>query len=73
MIVKLRAYTTDQCPICPWDEIIGPEAVGKNYIVQGINQISYEGIVYNIYVLERINSFDPGPGLYWPTFAATAV
>lgn len=73
MTVKLKAYTTEQCPVCPWDEIIGPEAVGKNYIVQGINQIPYDGVVYNIYVLSRINGSDPGPGLYWPTFAATTV
>lgn len=73
MLVKLRVYTTEKCPVYPWDEIIGPEAVGKNYTVLGINSIPYEGIVYNLYVLERINESDPGPGLYWPTFAAIVV
>lgn len=73
MNVKLKAYTTEQCPVSPWDDTIGPLAVGKTYHVEGINSIPYEGVVYNLYVLSRINAGDPGPGLYWPTFATTTV
>jgi hypothetical protein len=73
MQVRLKAYTTDQCPVCPWDEINGPLAVNKIYTVLGINNIAYEGVNYPVYSLERTNAADPGPGMYWPTFATIAV
>jgi hypothetical protein len=73
MQVKLKTYTTEQCPICPWDEINGPLAVNKIYTVLGLNPIEYEGTTYQVYSLERTNPADPGPGMYWPKFATIIV
>lgn len=64
--VILQVYTTEQSPTCPFDPIIGPLAVGKRYIYQGSQVRTADGINYSILSLERKNSVDPGPGLYWP-------
>lgn len=64
--VILQVYTTEQSPTCPFDPVIGPLAVGKRYIYQGSQTRTSDGISYSILSLERKNSADPGPGLYWP-------
>lgn len=64
--VNLKVYTTEQCPVCPFDPINGPLAVGKKYTVLGTSVIPYEGVNYSILQLERTVSTDPGPGLSWP-------
>lgn len=73
MNVKLKAYTTDQCPVCPWNETVGPLAVGKWYKIEGVYNWEYDGTVYPVYALSRINASDPGPGLYWPASASSLV
>lgn len=65
-IVILKVYMTEECPVCPWDEVNGPLAVGERYKVLGTNIIAYEGVNYSILSLERTVSTDPGPGLNWP-------
>jgi hypothetical protein len=73
MTVKLREYTTELCPVCPWNETVGPLAVGKNYTVLSVLNLEQDGVVYPVYSLSRINAADPGPGLYWPAAYATVV
>lgn len=63
--VVLKAYTTAQCPPCPFDST-KTAAVDKHYTVIGNSLITDNGVTYSILSVERINANDPGPGLYWP-------
>lgn len=71
--VNLKAYTTEQCPVCPWDEFISPLAVGHKYSVLGTNVIAYEGVNYSVLQLEKTDPIAPGPFLAWPEFATSLV
>jgi hypothetical protein len=71
--VNLIPYTTEQCPVCPWNPAIGPIAVGEKYTVLGTTVIPYDGKNYSVLQLERTVATDPGPGLSWPEFATSLV
>jgi hypothetical protein len=64
--VVLQAYTSAQCPPCPFDPLYGPGAIGQRYTVNFTYESEVDGIVYTILNLTRVNVNAPGPILEWP-------
>lgn len=65
--VILKPYTTNQCPIVPF-EAEQAQRVGERWVVMGTKVINTGGKEYRILVLQsRFPS--EYPGLEWPEFA----
>jgi len=67
--VILQPWIAESCPPCDVEPVVYTEAVGKRYTVQTTNPREYDGVIYQVLQLQRINNTDPGPVIDWPESA----